>query len=502
MPFSSEALVAALAFVALALLAIALLSVRSGRAQLAALRADLDAARTERDRAGERLDGRETRLAELSAELEALRAARETDRAAHDETARQAAALREAVTRMEAAAEKAAAEMAALQGRHGALQDEHGALQRRHAHLQADTDGKLASAEREVAALKDLREEMSRRFEELAGATLRRTGEDFSKAHTARLTELLTPFREHVGRFEAELRQVHGKADEERARLAQQISMLTTQTETVRSEAANLTRALKGDQQKQGAWGEMILERILEDSGLQEGLHYETQASRTDEEGGRYRPDVVVKMPRRKVLVVDSKVSLKAYNELVAAEDDAPRAEALARHVASLRRHIDTLAAKGYDRLEQGSVDYVLMFVPIEGALSAALGAQGDLTSYAVSKGVGVMTPTTLMVTLRTVEHIWTVERRESNAEEIARRAGLLYDKVAGFVDNMNKVGTHLDNAVRAHSDAYGQLRTGSGNVLRQVEMLKEMGARTKKSLATEFDGADEPRALPGEAAD
>ena len=398
------------------------------------------------------------------------------------------ARLTETERRLEVAGRDAADRLTAETARRDALAEDLASLRADHARLQADADGKLAHAAERIEELKALREEMSRRFEELAGATLRRTGADFQKTHEAKLTELLTPLREHVGRFETELRAVHKSADEERARLKEQIGLLTARSDAIQEEAANLTRALKGDKQRQGAWGEMILERLLEESGLIEGTHYVTQGSRTDEEGRRWRPDVVVRMPRGKALVIDSKVSLVAYEAAVNAETEEDRARHLRAHVAAVRKHIDTLADKGYHALDTGSVDYVLMFMPIEGALSAAWAEQGDLTQYAVSKGIGIMTPTTLMVTLRTVDHIWTVERRESNAEAIADRAGKLYDKVAGFVGDMEKVGNALSTAARAHEGAMSKLSSGSGNVLRQVEMLKGMGARTNKSLGVEVD--------------
>ncbi|GGL60176.1 DNA recombination protein RmuC [Wenxinia marina] len=461
-------------------------SARAAGAEASRQAADL---RSERDRLAERVEVRDGALARLDADAAGLRQGLQAAESAR-------AGLQEAVTRLEADRERLAEERRTMADALRELQAAHASLQSEHAAFRADRDGKLAAAAEERQRLTELREEMSRRFEELANATLRRTGAEFSQAHTAKLTELLTPFREHVGRFETELRQVHKAADEERTRLSEQIRALTTQSEAVQSEAASLARALKGEKQKQGAWGEMLLERILEDSGLQRDIHYEVQAHRVGEDGSRYRPDVVVKMPRDKVLVVDSKVSLVAYDRAVQAECDEDRRPALTELVAAMKRHIDQLAAKGYDRLEQGSVDFVLMFVPIEGALAAALQTQGDLTSYAAARRIGIATPTTLMMALRTVDHLWTVERRESNAEEIAKRAGLLYDKVAGFVDSMKSVGDHLSRAVRSHDEAMGRLSTGNGNVLGQVEKLKAMGANASKSIGVAFDEADddEPR--------
>ncbi len=484
-------LVVALA-VAVAVALALLLALRSARAALSQARGERDEGLRQVERHLARLEHQDDTLTVMRADLDAARRSHAEAEAARGEAAAASAKLQEAVDRLERAAETAREEHAGLTQRHRELQERHGELQSAHSRLEADTDGKLASARREVEALKELREEMSRRFEELARDTLRRTGADFSKSHTEKLNELLTPFREHVGRFEEELRKVHGAADQERARLSQQITMLTTQSESIRSEAANLTRALKGDKQRQGAWGEMILERILEASGLERGTHYVVQESRARRGGGRWRPDVVVKMPRDKSLVIDSKVSLVAYEAAVNAETEEERAAHLRDHAAAVRRHIDQLAAKGYHALDAGTVDYVLMFMPIEGALSAALNEVGDLTAYAVSKGVGVMTPSTLMVTLRTVDHIWTVERRESNAEDIAIRAGRLYDKVAGFVTDMDKVGAALATATRAHEDAMGKLATGRGNVLGQIDKLKVMGARTNKAIPVAFEREDE----------
>ncbi|PYE85917.1 DNA recombination protein RmuC [Pseudoroseicyclus aestuarii] len=492
MPDLSLLLLAALGLVLLCLCLAALAGLRTARAEVAGLRRGLEEAQERAHRHAALADARETRLSEMTDEIAAARGDLREERAAHAATSEQGARSGEAAEALRRTEARLSAELADLRGQHRDLQERHNELQRDHAALSADTEGKLASAEERLKEFREMREKMRAEFEQLAQGVLRSTGSDLSKAHGEKLTELLTPFRDHVSRFETELRQVHGKADEERARLGEQIRMLTVQSENVRTEAANLTRALKGEKQKQGAWGEMILERILEASGLERGTHYVVQESRTDAEGARWRPDVVVKMPREKSLVIDSKVSLVSYEAAVNAEEEAERARHMKDHVLSVRRHIDQLAAKGYHALDAGSVDYVLMFMPIEGALSAALAEAGDLTAYAVARGVGVMTPSTLMVTLRTVDHIWTVERRESNAEDIAIRAGRLYDKVAGFVTDMEKVGGALGQAARAHEDAMGKLSQGRGNVLGQIDKLKVMGARTTKSLPTSFDADDD----------
>ncbi|MFV0410711.1 MAG: DNA recombination protein RmuC [Paracoccus sp. (in: a-proteobacteria)] len=357
------------------------------------------------------------------------------------------------------------------------------------ARLAAEKDRERA--EHDLAQLRELREEMTGQFRLMANETLRVQGADMQKAQGEQLNALLTPFREQVVHFQRELRDRNRILDEEGARLREQIA-------NIGHEANALTRALKGDKQKQGAWGEMILERILEESGLERGLHYDIQSSWTDEDGKTWRPDVVVRMPQKKLLVVDSKVSLNAYEQAVNAEDDGTRTAALKRHVEAIRAHVTALSAKGYDRLDDGAVDYVLMFIPIEGAFSEALRVDPGLASFAMDRRVGLTTPTTLMLTLRTVEHIWTVERRESNALEIAKRAGQLYDKVAGFVDALDSVGAALGKATDAHRLAVDRLSRGNGNVIRQVEMLRELGARTTRKIAMDHDSEPGTAQLPG----
>lgn len=363
------------------------------------------------------------------------------------------------------------------------------------ARLRAEKDREAAA--REIATLRELREEMTGQFKLLAAETLRVQQGDMQKAQGAQLTALLNPFRDQVHRFQTELQSRNKVLDEEGARLREQIAFLHKRSEDISREAVNLTRALKGEKQRQGAWGEMVLGRILEESGLEAGTHYDMQVSWTDEDGQRWRPDVVVRMPRRKIMVIDSKVSLNDYEVSVNSEDPAEAAAALRRHVAAIRAHVAALADKGYQRMDDASVDYVLMFIPIEGAFSEALRADPGLASFALERGVGLTTPTTLMLTLRTVEHIWAVDRRETNATEIARRAGALYDKVAGFVEAMEGVGRALDQAGRAHGQAMDRLSRGSGNVIRQVELLRELGARAQKRIALDHDRGSDDDAAP-----
>lgn len=378
-----------------------------------------------------------------------------------------------------------------------AARDEIAALGRQLAETRLAAQKDRAAAEREMAMLRNLREEMTGQFRLMADESLRRQGADLEKTHGERLAALLTPFREQVQVFQSELQARNRAVDEERAALREQIEGLHRRSEEIGRDAVALTRALKGEKQRQGAWGEMILERVLEASGLERGTHYETQESWQAEDGKTWRPDVVVRMPRRKVLVVDSKVSLNDYETAVNAESEAERAEALRRHVAAIRAHVTTLSAKGYHQIDDASVDYVLMFIPIEGAFSEALRVDPALAVFALDRRIGLATPTTLMLTLRTVDHIWTVERRETNAMEIAVRAGHLYDKVAGFVGAMEEVGKALDGASRAHATAMDRLARGSGNVIGQVEKLRALGARAQKRIALDHDAEPEGLAAP-----
>jgi DNA recombination protein RmuC len=358
--------------------------------------------------------------------------------------------------------------------------------------LQAELKAQGEAAAEKIEILSKVRADMEAKFGELAREALKIQGEAFSKTNIEKLTATLTPLKEHVGHFERELKAVHQATVDDRAALKAEIRNLTQRSEAISKEATALTRALKSDQQKQGAWGEMILANILERSGLREGEEYETQAQRTGTEGERLRPDVVVRIPGGKSLVVDSKVSLVAYTDAVNAETEEEAAAARKRHVASIRSHINGLSGKAYQAAEDLTVDYVILFVPIEGALSEALREDGALTEYALERHITIATPTTLMMALRTVSHVWAVERRNRNAEEIAKRAGLLYDKVVGFVSSMEGVGTRLRQAQDSYDVAIGQLSQGSGNLLRQTEMLKTLGARTTKSIGMEFETAGE----------
>lgn len=436
----------------------------------------------------EREEGQALRLSEIGDERDGLR---DAVKAAHERVAMLERELGKANTRQDTDAERIAeleSERVTLRRDLDEARATLAAQERELAEIRLAAAKDREAAERDLSMLRELREEMTGQFRLMADESLRRQGADLEKTHTERLAALLTPFREQVQGFQTELQARNKIVDEERAMLREQIEGLHRRSEEIGRDAVALTRALKGEKQRQGAWGEMILERVLEGSGLERGTHYDTQESWRAEDGKLWRPDVIVRLPRKKVLVIDSKVSLNDYERAVNAEVPEERDAALKRHVAAIRTHVMTLSEKGYQQIDNSSVDYVLMFIPIEGAFSEALRVDAELGLYALNRRIVLATPTTLMPMLRTVDHIWTVERRETNAMEIAERAGRLYDKLALFVDAMEDVGKSLDSASRAHNQAMDRLTRGSGNVIGQVEKLRVLGARAQKRIALDHD--------------
>lgn len=344
-------------------------------------------------------------------------------------------------------------------------------------------------SEANLARFLDARQQMTAEFKSIAGDVLRSHSETFSRQNREQVDILLKPLNEKIVEFQGELLR-------DRSTMAEQIRALTASNLQITTETTNLTRALKGNSQTQGAWGEMILSTILERSGLREGEQFITQTSHTSEDGSRVRTDVEVLMPNNDRLVIDSKVSLTAFEAYTSCEGEG-RDRFLADHLASVRSHVRTLGEKTYHRHSGSKFDYVMMFVPIESALATAIHADGTLVEFAMGKGVMLTTPTTLMTVLRTVRNVWDIEKRHQNAEEIAARAGALYDKAVGFLATMDKMGSHIDKAQQSFIDARSQLATGKGSVVRQVEMLRELGAKSTKPLPPGWEGsAEEPRML------
>ncbi|MGN6103443.1 MAG: DNA recombination protein RmuC [Devosia sp.] len=349
-------------------------------------------------------------------------------------------------------------------------------LQARSAALEAQMTEQARQQEENLSRFMAARQQMTDEFKALAGEVLRTHGEAFSKQNREQVDLLLKPLSEKIVEFQAGLLR-------DRAEMRQRIQHLMTTSLTMSQEANALTRALKGNAQVQGAWGEMVLSTILKNSGLREGEQFRTQHSHTSEEGARLRTDVEIFLPNGDVMIVDSKVSLLAFEAYVNATDEVERAQHLRAHTGSLRNHIRTLAGKQYQRHARSGFDFVFLFVPIESAFSAAVTAEPDLIEHAMAQGVLLTTPTTLLSALRTVANIWAIEKRQQNAEQIAERAGALYDQVLGFLDSMDKVGQNIERTRTVFAEARNQLADGRGSVVRQIEMLKELGAKTNKQI-------------------
>jgi DNA recombination protein RmuC len=329
-----------------------------------------------------------------------------------------------------------------------------------------------------------LQEKFTKEFENLANKILEEKTVKFTEQNKENLKNILTPLQDKIQLFEKKVEDTHKESIDYHAALRQQILGLREMNEQMSKETLNLTKALKGDSKMQGNWGELILERVLEKSGLEKGREYEVQQSFVTEEGNRVFPDVVINLPDGKKMVVDSKVTLTAYERYINEEDDDAKAQHLKEHVIALKRHVDQLSEKNYhDLYQMESPDFVLLFIPIESAFALALNEDTSLYNKAFEKNIVIVTPSTLLATLRTIDSMWTNQKQQENALEIARQAGALYDKFQGFVDDLIKVGNKIKDSKTEYDNAMNKLVEGSGNLVTRVENLKKMGAKAKKSL-------------------
>ncbi len=350
--------------------------------------------------------------------------------------------------------------------------------------LRTRLDHEKRATDEKLALLKKTEDHLLAQFDSLAQRILDEKAQKFTEQNRTQLDGLLTPLREQLGDFRKKIDDIHVHDAKDRASLKQEIENLRRETQRINQEAVNLTRALKGDKKLQGNWGELILEKVLEQSGLRKGIEYETQGGFRDGDQRLFRPDVIVRLPEGRDIVIDSKVSLVAYERCCALDDGPDREAAVREHVQAIRNHIKALAQKDYAGLSGlRSLDFILLFMPIEAAFMLAFQHDDKLFADAFGSHIVVVTPTTLLATLRTVENIWRYERRNENAKLIADRAGMIYDKLRGFVEDLERLGLHLGSAQRSYEDALNKLTRGRGNLIGQAERFVELGVKVNKRL-------------------
>ena len=327
-------------------------------------------------------------------------------------------------------------------------------------------------------------ERLTQEFENLAHKILDLNSEKFKKQNKEQIDTLLSPLSEQIEKFKKKVEDTNEKGVERNAMLMQKIISLESLNNKLSQDALNLANALKGDSKTQGDWGEIRLELLLEKSGLTNGVHFSTQAGYKDDEGKLKKPDFIVNLPDNKHLIIDSKVSLTAYIEYYNAEDEITEQQAIKRHLDSIKRHYMELSDKDYPNLYGiNTPDHVLMFVPNEPALMLALNEDKNLYLNALEKNIVLVSASTLLATLSTVASIWKQEDQKRNALEIAKEGGLLYDKFEGFVQDLIKVGKSIKSSKESYEDAMNKLTEGRGNIIKKIENLKDLGAKTKKSL-------------------
>ncbi|MEM8506914.1 MAG: DNA recombination protein RmuC [Bacteroidota bacterium] len=337
-----------------------------------------------------------------------------------------------------------------------------------------------AEQKEEVA---QLQEKFTKEFENLANKILEEKSEKFTKQNKVNIENILTPLDKKIKEFEKKVEENQKQSFGINAALKEQLRLLQEQNLKITQEAENLTKALKGDSKMQGNWGELVLERVLEKSGLEKDREYSVQQSFKLEDGSRVMPDVIIHLPNGKKMVVDSKVSLTDYERFANAEEDDKK-RFLKEHINSLRRHIEQLSAKKYEDLyAMESPDFVLLFVPVEPAFAIAINEDNSLYNQAFEKNIVIVTPSTLLATLRTIDSMWNNEKQKKNAIEIARQAGALYDKFVGFMHDLTQIGKRMDDAKGEYKKAMNKLFEGKGNVVTSIEKLRIMGAKAKKSI-------------------
>jgi len=351
--------------------------------------------------------------------------------------------------------------------------------------LEAELDSERKQGLGRIESLNEAKEALTSQFKNLANEILEDKSKRFTEQNAASLDALLKPLQAKLTEFKEQVNTSYGNEARERFALKSEIERLANLNLRMSDETRSLTQALKGDSKVQGNWGELVLESILESSGLRKGQEYVVQDSHIQTDGSRLQPDVVIKLPEGRSLVVDSKVSITAYARHAETTNTDTAERELAAHIQSLRQHIQGLSGKNYSSLYGvGSVDFVLMFVPIEPAFLLALKTAPNLYQEALAKNIVLVCPSTLMATLRTVAHLWRQDHQNRNALEIAKQCGSLYDKFVGFVEDLEKLGQRLDQAQTSYHDAFNKLKTGKGNLIRSAERVRELGVKPSKNLS------------------
>jgi DNA recombination protein RmuC len=439
-----------------------------------------------------RLPGLESRRAQAADALE--------------QSAGAAAELRELTSRLTAELAAERENRAAIrtrseetQSRFEAKNAEASALAIEVAQLRNTLEGERSVAQDKLALLLDAKQALTDQFKALANEILEEKSKRFTEQNQTNLGALLDPLKLKINEFQAKIEDTYVKEGKDRTALGEQVRQLMELNQHLSEDAKNLTRALRGSSKAQGTWGEWILERVLEGSGLRKGEEYVVQSSHTREDGTRALPDVIIHLPEGRSLVIDSKVSLVAYEEFAVTENESERTAAGKRHMESIKGHIKGLSGKNYQALYSlNSLDFVLLFVPIEPAFMLAVASDRDLFMDAWNRNVLLVSPSTLLFVVRTVAHLWRQEAQSRNAQEIAKRGAELYDKFVGFVEDMNSLGNRLKQAQSHYDEAYGKLSSGRGNLVGQAQKLRQLGVKPSKSLAPSLvDGAYESDELP-----
>lgn len=364
-------------------------------------------------------------------------------------------------------------------------EQEYYGLEKELAVLQTKFEDDKRAFEEKIQLLDETKSQMKTEFAHLASQIFEQKTKTFDETHKQGIDTLLKPFREQIEAFSKQSRDMFVHDAKERQSIKDELVNLKTLNERLSQDALNLTQALKGENKTQGNWGEIVLERVLEESGLREGHEYIVQNTLKGEDDKIYRPDVIVKLPQDKHIVIDSKVSLVAYDNFIKAENEIDRNSSLKAHIASINAHVKNLSQKKYEELGGlKSLDFVLLFMPIEGAFLLALESDNGFFKNAYEQNIIIVSPSTLLVTLRTIEHIWRREYQEQNAISIAKSAEALYDKFALFVEDMERIGKNIQTTQTSYESAMNKLSSGKGNLINRVEGMRKLGLKPKKLLS------------------